>query len=193
MEPLACCLRAVKRAQLKDSTKNLVVGLGSIGILMGQAIKALGNKSYGCDLLEDRVNLSEKNGFEKSFNIKDETTTIEEMKKVAPLGFDSVFLTAGADKALDLAIKAVRDGGKIIVFSSIKNNNGFQNNDIYYREITVMGSYSPSPMDLEDSINLIESKKVNVSELSTIYKIENLNEAIKDTLSNKIMKAYIQI
>lgn len=193
MEPLACCLRAVKRARLKDNTKSLILGLGSVGLLMGQAVKSMGNKAYGCDLLSERVRLSEKYGFEKSFIFENEEKTVQNMKETAPLGFDCVFLTAGADKTLDFAVKTVRDGGEIVVFSSIKNENGFKNNDIYYREITVTGSYSPSPSDLEDSINLIESKKVNVSGLSTDYPLENLNEAISDTLSNKIMKAYIRI
>ena len=117
-----------------------------------------------------------------------------EMKKVAPIGFDTVFLTAGATQAINFAVKAARDGGTIVVFSSIKDDLvGYRNNDIYYRELTVMGSYSPSPMDLEDSMKLIESGKVRVDGLSTIYPLEKLNDAMKDTLSNNIMKAYIKL
>ena len=193
LEPLACCIRAVKRARIKDNTKSLVIGLGSIGILMGEAIKAFGNKVYGCDLIYDRVCLSETFGFEKSFHLDNEEEVLKKMKKVAPLGFDTIFLTAGASQALDFAIKAVRDGGTIVVFSSIKDENAFKNNDIYYRELTILGSYSPSPMDLEDSMTLLSDGRVRVSCISTIYPIEEINEAIEDTLSNKIMKAYIAL
>ena len=193
LEPLGCCVRAVKRAQITDNSKNLILGLGSIGILMGQAVKAFGNKAYGCDLLEERVKLSKKFGFEKSFKLLDEEKTLEEMKKYAPLGFDTVFLTAGAASALDFAVKAARDGAKIIVFSSIKNDNGFKNNDIYYRELSVISSYSSSPVDLEDSLHFLETGAVKVSGLSETYSLENINQAVNDTLSNKIMKAYIKI
>ena len=193
LEPLACCIRAVKKTGLKDRTKNLVMGLGSIGILMGEALKAYGNEVYGCDLIKERALLSENYGFDKSFVLKDEKQVLDEMKKYAPIGFDNVFLTAGASSALDFAVKAARDGANIIVFSSVKDNNGFKNNDIYYRELTVTGSYSPSPMDLEDSMNFLESGKVNVKGLSTVYSLNQINQAINDTLSNKIMKAYIQI
>lgn len=193
LEPLACCIRAVKRARIKDNNKSLILGLGSIGILMGEAVKAFGNPVYGCDLLYERVCLSEKFGFEKSFLLNEEDEVIKEMKKHAPNGFDTIFLTAGASLSLDFATKVIRDGGTIVVFSSIKTDNGFHNNDIYYKELTILGSYSPSPMDLDDSMRLIEEGRVKVAGLSTIYKIENLNEALDDTLSNKIMKAYIQI
>lgn len=194
LEPLGCCVRAVRRANLKDGSNNLILGLGSIGILMGQTIKAFGNKSFGCDLIYDRVCLSEKFGFDKSFLLSDEEKILAEMKQAAPCGFDNVFLTAGAAKSLDFAVKAARDGAHIVVFSSIKDDfAGYSNNEIYYRELTVMGSYSPSPMDLEDSMGLIESGKVRVEGLSTVYPIEKLNDAINDTMSNKIMKAFIKI
>ncbi len=193
LEPLACCIRAVKRAKIADNSNCLVIGLGSIGILMGEAINAFGNKVYGCDLIKERVFISEKFGFEKSFILDDEENVLKEMKKIAPIGFDTIFLTAGASKSIDFAVKAARDGASIVVFSSIKDNNGFQNNDIYYRELNIMGSYSPSPVDLEDSMQLIEEGKVRVSGISTVYPLEKINEAISDTISNKIMKAYIKL
>ncbi len=193
LEPLACCIRAVKRAGLHENTKNLIIGLGTVGILMGQASKAYGNEVYGCDLISERVKLSEDFGFDKSFVIDSDEKYIEEMKKYALIGFDNIFLTAGASSSLDLAVKLARDGANIIVFSSVKDNSGYKNNDIYYRELTIMGSYSPSPIDLEDSMNLLQSGKVNVDGLSVVYPLEKLNEAISDTISNKIMKAYIEL
>ncbi len=192
-EPLACCIRAVKRARIFDNANNLIVGLGSIGILMGEALKAYGYKVFGCDLIEDRVNLSQKFGFDRSFLIQNEEETIKEMKKIAPLGFDTIFLTAGASSSLEFALKTARDGAKIVVFSSIKNDNGFKNNDIYYRELTVMSSYSSSPVDLEDALNLIEEGRVKTEGISVVYSLENINEALNDTVSNKIMKAFIKI
>lgn len=193
LEPLACCVRAVKRAQIRDNSSCLVIGLGSVGILMGEAVKAFGHKVYGCDILQDRVKNAENYGFDKTFLIEDETETLNNMKSIAPIGFDTIFLTAGASPTVDFAAKAARDGATIIVFSSIKDNNGFKNNDIYYRELNIMGSYSPSPMDLEDSMKLIEEGRVNVKGISTVYPIEKINDALNDTISNKIMKAYIKL
>lgn len=193
MEPLACCIRAIKRADIKDGAKCLVIGLGSVGILMGTALRAFGYRTYGCDLLEERTQFALEYGFEHTFVSKNQEDSFSQMKKLSNVGFDVIFLTAGASKPVDLAVKLARDGAKIVVFSSVNGNFGFLNNDIYYRELTVMGSYSPSPMDLEDSIHLIEQKKVKVSGLSSIYTIDKLNEAMEDTLSNKIMKAFIKI
>ena len=182
-EPLACCIRAVKRADLRDNSTALVIGLGSIGILMAQALQAFGMRVIGCDLLSERVDLLKSLGIE-AFTLNDMCDSIKA---------DGIFMTSGSDKAIDTALKYVRDGGKIVVFSSTANNFGYPNNEIYYRELTVMGSYSPSPADLKDSIALLREKRVKVKGLSTIYPLESLQKAVNDTVENKILKAYIKI
>ena len=182
-EPLGCCIRAVKRAQLNKNSTALVIGLGSIGILMAQALKAFGMNVIGCDLISSRVELLKSLGIE-AFNVSEMCESIKA---------DGIFMTSGSDKAILTALKYVRDGGKILVFSSTAQNFGYANNEIYYRELTVLGSYSPSPADLKDSLELLKNKDVKVKGLSTVYPLESLQKAINDTLDNKILKAYIKI
>ncbi len=194
-EPLACCVRCVKRTQLDFNANVLVIGLGTIGLLMGQAVREFGFNAYGIDLIEERVKLAKKLGFEGAFQLGELKETVSDMKlEVNPSGFDAIIMTSGADKALELALAAVRDGGTINVFSSVKSEEtAYPNNQIYYRELTVTSSYSSSPEDLEDAFKLLQSNRVKVHGLTTVYPIEKLNEAIADTLSNKIMKAYIKL
>lgn len=182
-EPLGCCVRAVKRAGLKENSTALVIGLGSVGILMAQALRAFGMNVIGCDLISSRVEMLKNLGIE-AFKVPEMCDSIKA---------DGIFMTSGSDKAIDTALKFVRDGGKILVFSSTPNNFGYANNEIYYRELTVLGSYSPSPADLKDSLNLLTNKEVKVQGLSTEYPLEKVQKAINDTLENKIMKAYIKI
>jgi len=203
-EPLGCCVRAVKRGykamgiksslfnKSKSMPKVLVIGLGTIGLLMGQALKAYYMDVYACDLIDDRITLGAELGL-KTFNSKNLEESIEYIKKETKnLGFDAVYMTSGASKALEFCLKSVRNGGTILVFSSIPESLGYLNNDIYYRELTVLGSYSPAPIDLKDSMELLKTGKVKVKGLSTEYNLEQLKTAIEDTVSNKIMKAYIK-
>ena len=192
-EPLGCCIRAIKRCNLQEGDSALIVGLGSIGLLMGEALKALGYKVYGCDFIPERISLANKMGIQSfnSRNLDEFDTIIKELTQ--DYGVDAVFMTSGADKAIDTALKVVRQGGKILVFSSTPNNNGYPNNEIYYKELTVMGSYSPSPADLNDSFELLITGKVNVKNITTTYSLEDIQQAFDDTISNKIFKAYIKI
>ena len=183
-EPLGCIVRAVKRANLMNGDKALVVGLGSIGILSAQALKAGGYDVTGCDLLKERCE------FLKSFGIQ--ACDVRELPETYKA--DCIFMTSGADKAVDTALKYVRNGGKILVFSSTPHDEtSYPNNEIYYRELTVLGSYSPSPEDLRTSLSLLKDGKVRVNGISTEYKLDDIQKAFDDTMSNKIMKAYVKL
>lgn len=183
-EPLGCIVRAVKRASLIEGDKALVVGLGSIGILTAQALKAFGYEVLGCDLIQERIE------FLKSFGM--DACNVREIDKEYKA--DGIFMTSGADKAIDTALNFVRNGGKIIVFSSTPSDfSAYPNNEIYYRELTVMGSYSPAPVDLSDSLNLLKEGKVKVNGISSEYKLDDIQKAFDDTMANKIMKAYIKL
>ncbi len=182
LEPLSCCIRAVERAGFnykdKKNSKHsaLVIGLGSIGLLMMKALRAFEVETFGFDISAQRMNLANRHGFR-----------FDENKK-----YDTVFLTAGNSKAIESALKYVIDGGKIIVFSSVEDDfKGFSNNEIYYRELSIIASYSPSPSNIKLSSELLNSKKVDVSNLSTYYKLDDIQKAIED--SSKILKAYIKI
>lgn len=183
-EPLGCIVRAVKRASLLQGDKALVVGLGSIGILTAQALKAYGYDVLGCDLLKERIDLL------KSFGI--EACDVRELGD--DYKADGIFMTSGADKAIGTALKYVRNGGKILVFSSTPSDlSAYPNNEIYYRELTIMGSYSPAPVDLKDSLALLKDGKVKVKGISTVYNLDDIQKAFDDTMANKIMKAYIKV
>ena len=107
---------------------------------------------------------------------------------------DKVFLASGSEKSISLALKCVRNGGIICVFASVSScEKGFSNNEIYYRDLTVFGSYSPASSDLKDSLNLLKNNIIKVDRLITEYKFDETNQAIQDTLSNSIIKAYIKI
>lgn len=184
LEPLSCVIRAVERAGFEyNNVENskfsaLVVGLGSIGLLTLKALKAFGLQAFGVDISKERTELAKKHGF----------NYVEDKK------YDVVFLTAGAKGAIDTALKNVIDGGKIIVFSSIQDDKfGFSNNEIYYRELSIISSYSPAPRDLKLSAMLLNEKKVDVSNLSTTYSLDNLALAVDDSFKNRVFKAYIKI
>ena len=183
-EPLGCIVRAIKRSNLLEDDNVLVVGLGSIGILASQALRAYGYNVTGCDLIAERIE------FLKSFGIK----AFDVRKLADDYKADCIFMTSGADKAIDTALKYVRNGGKILVFSSTPHDEtSYPNNEIYYRELTVLGSYSPAPADLKDSLELLKGGKVIVKGISTEYKFDDIQKAFDDTMSNKIMKAYIKV
>lgn len=196
MEPLSCCIRAVRRAELKPNSKVLVIGLGSIGLLMGQALKAFGHEVIGVDLSQKRLEIAQNHNFDLVIQSSQQVEiTANEIKlKTQKEGVDAVFMTSGSEKTFELCLKSIRNGGTILIFSSVPSETaGFINNDIYYRELKILGSYSPAPQDIKQAIKFLETGKVKVKNLSTEYQLNQVQQAIEDTITHKIYKAYIKI
>jgi len=69
-EPLACCVRAVRRISFMDGDSIAIIGLGSIGLLMAQAVKALEDGrqtvyTFGVDVLAERLALARELGIDQ--------------------------------------------------------------------------------------------------------------------------------
>ncbi len=201
VEPIACCIKAAERglgqrkhndviarsaygATSQSSIKVLIIGLGSIGLIMGQVVKHYvpNAEVTGLDLLEDRLKLAQQLGFDNDVSSLSDS-------------YNYIFLCAGSSATVDLAIKHAASGATIIVFSSIADaNKAFSNNDIYYKELTVLGSYSPNLANLSESLELLSSGIIKVQALITQRSnLENLGETIKLCGANKGIKSYLTI
>ncbi|MBI3589898.1 MAG: alcohol dehydrogenase catalytic domain-containing protein [Candidatus Melainabacteria bacterium] len=193
-EPLACCLRAVTRAQITTSNSVLICGLGSIGIMLGKLCIEKGAHTFGIDLLEERINLTKDmlaihDGYLADSNeLKSWISS-----KTEGRGVDIIFLASGSDKSINQATSLVRSGGKIVVFSSIAKEEGFYNNEIYYRELSIIGSYSPSPIALKEAYQLIITGKIKLKKLITdIVPLKELPKQIEKCFKNKSIKMMME-
>jgi len=193
-EPLACCLRAIQRAQISTTNSVLICGLGSIGIMLGKLCIERGAYTFGCDLLQDRINLAkEMLAIHDGYLAKPSELKSWVLNKTDGRGADIVFLASGSYKSLEDAISLVRAGGKIVVFSSITKEKGFYNNEIYYRELTIIGSYSPSPVSLKDAYQLIITGKIKLKKLITnVVPLKELPKEIHKCFENESIKMIVE-
>lgn len=193
-EPLACCLRAVQRTGVTASNSVLICGLGSIGIMLGKLCLEKGAYTFGTDLLEERISLAkEMSSIQDGYLANSEEMKSWILNKTDGRGVDIVFLASGSEKSLLSALSYVRSGGKIIVFSSVPKEQGFFNNEIYYRELTVMGSYSPSPLALRDAYQMIITEKIKLKQLITnVVSLKELPKEIDKCFTNKSIKMMVE-
>ena len=193
-EPLACCLRAVQRARVTASNSVLICGLGSIGVMLGKLCIEKGAYTFGTDILEERINFAkEMSSIQDGYLANSPEVRSWVMSKTDGRGVDIVFLASGSEKSILSALSHVRSGGKIVVFSSIPKEEGFFNNEIYYRELTVMGSYSPSPLTLKEAYQMIITEKIKLKKLITdIVPLKELPKEINKCFNNKSVKMMVE-
>jgi L-iditol 2-dehydrogenase len=192
MEPLGCCVRATRRAGVQTSDVVVLVGLGSIGLLLMQLIQHAGAKCIGLDLDPARRGLAESLGITATFSGPEPALRKFLMQATEDRGADAVFLTAGNPSLVTETIAWLRAGGTCLIFASIHPDSEVRLdwNDLYYREINIVSSYSASPDDLREALHLLANGSVGVTPMTQhTFPFEKFSEALAAIESRAILKA----
>jgi L-iditol 2-dehydrogenase len=166
-----------------------------MGLLMAQLVQANRGVVLGMDLDEPRLVFAKHLGVEAVCQAADGEQVVRLVHELTQgRGCDVVVLTAGHGGTVQDACQWVRDGGIITVFGNMALQRPAQldPNVLYYREITIHGSYSPSPLDLVHALHLIASHAVKVDMLITHrLPLDKLPQAVELARTRRALKAII--
>ncbi|MCT6866652.1 L-iditol 2-dehydrogenase [Gilliamella apicola] len=182
IEPIACCLHGLKQADIRPNDSVLIMGAGTIGILHAQLAKIKGaNKVIVSDMSEFKLQKALKVGCDYAINIK-EKNIIDEVNKITDgQGVDVIVIAAGVSSLVADAVNMVRRAGKIIVFSGFDKNKlvTLDVSRFFKDEISIIGTYSVTPYEFPEALDLLEKRKLNTKEMIThVYPLNKLSEAI---------------
>ncbi|MBI0029775.1 alcohol dehydrogenase catalytic domain-containing protein [Gilliamella sp. B14384G15] len=182
IEPIACCLHGLKQADIRPNDSVLIMGAGTIGILHAQLAKIKGaNKVIVSDMSKFKLQKALNVGCDYAINIK-EKNIIDEVNKITDgQGVDVIVIAAGVSSLVADAVNMVRRAGKIIVFSGFDKNKlvTLDVNRFFKDEISIIGTYSVTPYEFPEALDLLEKRKLNTKEMIThVYPLNKLSEAI---------------
>jgi L-iditol 2-dehydrogenase len=193
-EPLACVVRAVRRSALHSGDLAVVVGLGTVGLLMAQAFGAAGIQVLGLDVLPERLEFAAKYGI--SALSATEPNALERVRALsAGHGADLAMLTVGGAQAFRQALDLVRAGGAVHLFAATPGALAqLDLDELYHRELTLQTTYSSSPEDLRAALDLLTSRLVRVDGLySHRLPLERFEEGVAIFASRQARKVYFEI
>lgn len=160
IEPLACVLRGQKQAWVKEGETVLVIGSGVSGILHIQMAKVNGaSKVVATDVNDFKLRAAKKFGADETHNASEELTE----------KFDRVIVCAAALPAMEQAFKSIDRGGTILFFAPTKPDVKVPMPlwNLWKDCVTITTSYAGAPRDIEEAIELIKSKKINMKDMIT--------------------------
>jgi len=191
VEPLACCLRAVRRARVQPGDTAVVVGLGSIGCLFVQLLKRAGAAVIGADALTQRAVFARELGADAAGSL--EAAADAQRALSAGRGADHVVVTGGGAAVLPWAAQSARDGGAIHYFAGGPGDTlPLPLETLYHRELTITATYSSSPADLTESFRLIAGGAVDVDRLITHrVPLEKLAAGVDLMRRREALKVYV--
>jgi L-iditol 2-dehydrogenase len=202
VEPLACCVRAVRRTPLLAGDCVVVMGLGSVGLLMLQAVKAMGAgdsgkvRVYGVDLLQERLQLARDLGADDVLLAPTDEDGLREAlnSNTEGRGADAVIITAPGVRPFMQALAGVRKGGTINIFAAHTGMVPINLEKIYQLELSITSTYSSSPEELRIALDLLSSRTVRVDGLiSHRLPLTRFSEGVALMRERAALKVYYQI
>ncbi len=169
VEPIACCVRALDRADIRQGDNVLVVGAGFNGIVMAMLAPHWGaNKVAVLDRLPVRLARAQSLGI-NTLNV-DDVDVADQVKNWADgAGPHTVMVTASNEKALNMAFEMCAPGGTLMLYAptSPGYNWPLNTNRVLFQEITVKGSYSAGPYDTRRTMALLKDNLIDAKSLIT--------------------------
>ena len=164
-EPLSCVVGSVARVPTQAGDSVAIIGAGPMGLLFAQMYRTLGaGKIIVTDLVPYRLRFAEGLGVDAAFN-PTEVDVAQAVLDITELGADVVVDAVG--NQLDTAIKLTRRGGRVILFGLRPRDNPAVNQYTITRyDLTIHGTFV-GLKPFEQTIQLLESRRLQPSALIT--------------------------
>lgn len=191
VEPLGCAIRAVKRSQILPGDRIAVFGVGSMGLLIAQALELFGAEAYAVDLSEERLRLAEKLGIKAVLNAAEEDPVGGLLELSFGEGIDGAILTAITPLVLDTIFHVIRAGGRINLFADPSGDPRIPIDlgDLFHRELSLFTTYSTTPAECEEAFRLLVEGKIQVPPLITHrLPLDRFEEGVRIQREGKAIK-----
>ena len=167
-EPVACGVKAVRRAAVRPGDTVAVVGLGANGILLGLVARHAGARVLvGCDPDRARRAHALRLGFDQVAEPGEDFSS--KVKRGSAAGADVVFVLPTAESAVASALSSAAPAGRVVFYSPVAPGKTWtlSPHSYYLRDLSLFFSYSSGARDLREALALIERGVVRASDLVT--------------------------
>ena len=189
IEPIACCIRAIKKCNMQTGDVIAVIGAGTTGLIHAALSKIYGaSKTIVSDVLGYRLKLAERYGADVTVNPKSEDLMEKVKAETEGRGVDLAIVTAPNIEAYVTAVKICRKGGKLCVFAptSPEKSLSLSPKELFFSELQIIPSYSTSHLETRTALKLIETRRVDARGLVTHeFKLSETAQAFKTALDSR--------
>ncbi|HUT88682.1 MAG TPA: galactitol-1-phosphate 5-dehydrogenase [Thermoguttaceae bacterium] len=144
-EPLSVAVHAVGRVPIRLNDTAVVVGTGMIGLLVVQALRAVGcGRILAIDVDAGRLELACQLGADEGLSPNQTDVVAEVLRRTGGRGADVVVEAVGMGATIKTAIAAVRKGGSVALVGNLAPEVPLPLQAVVTREITLYGSCASS-------------------------------------------------
>ena len=192
-EPLSCCLRGMLQAKIKHGDSVIIIGGGTIGLIMVQLVKLAGAAKI--ILIEPETlkqNLGIELGADYSFKPNDDKI-FNVINDITEYQTDVILECVGKSESVELAVKLANKGSKVVIFGLAPSDHNvtFNLQYLFKNEISILNSYL-NPYTFKAATDLIIAGKIHLQKLITNQvQLKNINNIFQSNGESSIKQQII--
>lgn len=177
VEPLSVAVHAVSVSPIKLGDKVVIVGAGTIGLLLTQTVKVAGATTLiVVDIDDGKLQIAKKLGATHVINSKTESVAERVRQLTDGRGADLAFEAVGIPSTFSSAIDSVRLGGNVVMVGNVTKELPFPLQKCVTQQIGLYGSCASSG-EYDVCLDMISNHMVDVdSIISQIVPLEQGGE-----------------
>ena len=184
-EPVACCIRSLKKVNLAITEDLLVIGAGIMGQIHLQTALCMGARVFVSDPVHDRLKMAEDHGAFLTIDPTKDNLPEVIRDHTEGRGVDACIVTSPAREALKAAAESTSITGRINIYTSYNDQPPLpiDANTLHRNEQLITGSEGRTQRDFLQAARLISFGKIDVKPLiSSLTTFDTLEDGIKAAL-----------
>ncbi len=192
LEPLGIAIHAVDLAHQGIGMSVGVFGCGPIGLLILQLARLAGaSKLVATDILPHRLEMARGMGAGETLLVEKNATSLPD-QRLSHLPLDVVFEAAGENAAVEMAVAAVRPGGKVILVGIPADDRTAFMASTARRKGLTLKLVRRMKLTYPRAIALVNDGQVNIRDLVThVLPLERASEAFAIAARREGLKVVI--
>ncbi|NWF88903.1 MAG: zinc-dependent alcohol dehydrogenase family protein [Ignavibacteriaceae bacterium] len=165
-EPLSCCVRGIENADIKPGNTVVIIGGGSIGLIMIQLVQNSGaSKIILVEPCDYKRQLGLDLGADFSIDPNDHLA-FKAIEDLTNSQVDIVIECVGKNTTVEDAIKIAGKGGKVVIFGLTPADQNIVINlqSVFHKELKIINSYL-NPFTFKKAVDLLINSRINVKKL----------------------------
>ncbi|MBS5387958.1 MAG: alcohol dehydrogenase catalytic domain-containing protein [Clostridiales bacterium] len=187
-EPVACCMHAMDRMQMRYGDNVAILGAGSMALILAQLVK---NSSAGHTVVigstQSKLDICQKEFGIDTLLMNREDYSIHEniIKNQFPHGLDIVIDTTGSAKMANSALRMLGKGGKLIMYTQVDDMSIEDPANFTNYEQSIIMAYCQTH-NYGRSLDALRSGRVNLKPLITHeFSLEDYMKALDTNLTDR--------
>lgn len=200
IEPLACALHGIARVDVKPSDRIAVVGTGTLGLLLIEALRAYGVRTIAAyEMIPWRQEKAAEKGalFSRAADPDIEKELLRLEEEFGWNQFDKVFVMAKDIRAMETGLKLTGKGGKLLLFATPAPEEylKFYASEAFFKELDLAMTYSADQNDTREALRLIAYGLIDAeSYITHRFGLAELDRAIAQTIGRgECLKCVLKI